>query len=170
MSGYKATDVKATVENASRPGNAEPQLGFKSKRENAKAKDTKPGLGAPGRKRKAAKLGLGDPRFRAVRGLAESISALNRQAVKEYTPLVEDIIHNRSRDVRHIERTLDGLLDFCGYDPALQLYRRLCRYYYDIDPVATVSYVNAYREMWDSEPKNTSVVRKSRNTILAGRK
>ena len=72
MSGYKATDVKATVENASRPGNAEPQLGFKSKRENAKAKDAKPGLGDPGRKRKAVKLGFGDPRFRAIRELTES--------------------------------------------------------------------------------------------------
>jgi hypothetical protein len=87
MSGYKATDVKATVENASRPGNADPQLGFKSKRENAKAKDAKPGFGAPGRKRKAAKLGLVDPRIGSISKLAESISALNRQAVKEYTPL-----------------------------------------------------------------------------------
>jgi len=44
-----------------------------------------------------------------------------------------------------------ALLDFCGHAPTLQLYRRLCRHYFDIDPVATVSYINAYREMWDSE-------------------
>jgi hypothetical protein len=147
----KNSNAKKTSGNAFPPlGNAEPQLGFKSEGEDAKDK--------------TAKLGLGDPRFRAIRELAESLQLLNRQAVKEYTPLVEDIIHTRSRDVRHIEHTLDGLLDFCGYDPSLQLYRQLCRHYYDIDPVATVSYVNAYREMWDSEPENTSVVMKSRNT------
>ena len=96
--------------------------------------------------------------------LVESLNSLNQQAVREYAPVVDSIIRTRSRDVRYIERTLDGLLGFCGYDPALQLYRRLCRYYYDIDPAATVGYVNAYREMWDSEPENTPVVRKPRNT------
>jgi len=33
----------------------------------------------------------------------------------------------------------------------LVLYRKLCRYDFDIDLEATVSYVNAYREMWDEE-------------------
>jgi hypothetical protein len=83
--------------------------------------------------------------------LAAQIQGLNHRAEVEYTPLVQDIIRSRSRDVRLIEQTLDGLLDFCGYDPVLQLYRRLCRHYWDIDPVATASYVGFYREMWDSE-------------------
>lgn len=104
-------------------------------------------------RKKAVVPGSYDAMFETVRGLAESINALSQQAVQAYTPVIEDIIRSRSHDIRHIERTLDGLLDFCGYDPALQLYRRLCRHYYDIDPVATVGYVNAYREMWDSESK-----------------
>lgn len=29
--------------------------------------------------------------------------------------------------------------------------KRLCRYYFDIDPEVTVSYVHAYREMWDEQ-------------------
>ena len=87
----------------------------------------------------------------SFRGLAERLQALNRRAVTEYTPVVEAILRSGDRDIRHIEHTLDGLLDFCGHDPALQLYRRLCRHYYDIDPAATVSYIEAYREMWDSE-------------------
>ena len=94
-----------------------------------------------------------DAMFESVRGLAESLQSLSRQAVAQYDPIVGAIIHTRSRDVRHIEHTLDGLLDFCGYDPALQLYRRLCRHYFDIDPVATADYIHAYRELWDSEPK-----------------
>ncbi|MDD2854989.1 MAG: hypothetical protein PHU01_05610 [Desulfuromonadaceae bacterium] len=69
----------------------------------------------------------------------------------QYTPVVETIIATCSRDIRQIEQTLDGLLDFCCHEQALLLYRRLCRYYFDIDPAATVRYVNAYRELWDSE-------------------
>ncbi|WP_407356101.1 hypothetical protein [Methanolobus sp. WCC5] len=87
----------------------------------------------------------------SVTDIATQIQELNRQAVYQYTPIVNSIIQTKSRDISHIERTLDSLLDFCGYDPALRLYRQLCRYYWDIDPEATVSYINAYRELWDSE-------------------
>ena len=89
----------------------------------------------------------------SIRGLASSIHAINKTAVREYTPVVEAILRSRSRDARHIERTLDGLLDFCGYEPALQLYKGLCRYYFPINPAVTAEYVYAYREMWDSEEK-----------------
>lgn len=73
------------------------------------------------------------------------------RAVTQYTPIVETIITNKSRNVRHIEGTLDGLLDFCGYEPALRLYKKLCRYYFHINPTATVQYIEAYREFWDSD-------------------
>jgi len=33
----------------------------------------------------------------------------------------------------------------------LTLFKSLCRHYYDIDPSAAAGYVNAYREMWDTE-------------------
>jgi hypothetical protein len=89
----------------------------------------------------------------SIRGLAGSLRALNQQAVREYTPAVETILRSRSRDARRIERTLDGLLDFCGYEPALQLYKNLCRYYFPINPAVTAEYIHAYREMWDSEEK-----------------
>lgn len=86
-----------------------------------------------------------------VGALARDMERLQAVAVAQYTPEVEALIATGSRDARQIERTLDGLLDFCGHAPVLQLYRRLCRHYFDIDPVATASYVNAYREMWDSD-------------------
>ena len=92
-----------------------------------------------------------DTLFQSIRGLAEGVQSLNQQAVREYTPIVEDILRSRSRDARQIEHTLDGLLDFCGYGPALVLYRKLCRHYWEIDPAAAASYVKAYREMWESE-------------------
>lgn len=87
----------------------------------------------------------------SLHGLAASLHALNEQAVREYSPIVEAILRSRSRDACHIEHTLDGLLSFCGHPPALLLYRRLCRHYFSINPVTTAEYVHAYREMWDSK-------------------
>jgi len=89
--------------------------------------------------------------MKTTQSLACELQNLQAVAVAQYTPVVENLIATGNRDVGEIERTLDGLLDFCSYQPALDLYRRLCRHYFDIDPVATVSYINAYREMWDSD-------------------
>ena len=89
--------------------------------------------------------------MQAIRTLAGSMRDLQRQAAQAYLPVVDDILRTRSRDTQHIEHTLDGLLDFCGHEPALQLYKKLCRHYWDIDPSATADYVNAYREYWDSD-------------------
>lgn len=85
----------------------------------------------------------------SVSVLASSLAELNQQAVREYTPLVEGILRSKSRDAHQIETTLDGLLDFCGDDTVLLLYRRLCRYYYGLDPAAAVHYVHSYWERWE---------------------
>jgi len=82
---------------------------------------------------------------------AESLRDIQRQAAQQYQPVVDDILRPRSCDTEHIEHTLDRLLDFCGDEAVLQMYKKLCRHYWDIDPVATAYYVNAYREYWDSE-------------------
>lgn len=89
--------------------------------------------------------------FESIRSLASGIHALNQRAVREYTPIVEAILRSPIPNTRHIERTLDGLLDCCGYEPALRLYKKLCRYYFHINPTATVQYIEAYRELWDSD-------------------
>ncbi|OGP83486.1 MAG: hypothetical protein A2V87_00550, partial [Deltaproteobacteria bacterium RBG_16_58_17] len=77
----------------------------------------------------------------SIRGLASSLHTINQKAVREYTPVVEAILRSPIPDARHIECTLDGLLDFCGYEPALRLYKKLCRYYFHINPTATVQYI-----------------------------
>lgn len=94
-----------------------------------------------------------DDLVRSVKAIVQGFESLNHQAVLEYTPVVEGILRSRSRDTRHIEHTLDGLLDFCSDPEILLLYEKLCRHYYAIDPPATAEYVHAYREMWDSEPE-----------------
>jgi hypothetical protein len=92
-----------------------------------------------------------DDAMQTIHSLAGSLQALQQQAARQYLPIVDDILRTRSRDTRHIEHTLDGLLDFCGHEPVLRMYKNLCRHYWDIDPTATAYYVNAYREYWDSD-------------------
>ena len=107
-----------------------------------------------------------DALCKAIGTLAGSMRELQQQAARQYKPVVDDILLTRSRDVRHIEHTLDRLLDFCGHEPVLQLYKKLCRHYWDIDPAATADYINAYREYWDtrnlaSNTKRPSASRRS---------
>jgi len=89
--------------------------------------------------------------FSSIMSLAEEMQQLAELAVVQYTPVVEGIISSKSRDVHHIGHTLDRLLDFGFYAPMVELFRRLCRYYYFIDAAAAANYVLTYREMWDSE-------------------
>jgi hypothetical protein len=79
--------------------------------------------------------------------LAEEMHRLAELAVVQYTPVVEGIISSKSRDVHHIQHTLDRLLDFGFYVPMFELFRRLCRHYNFIDAEAAADYVLTYREM-----------------------
>ena len=102
-------------------------------------------------RRQPAAPPVGDPGFDSIRTLAASLQELHRQMVKSSEPIVQSIIQSRSRDVQEIEQTLDRLLDCACVPEGLNLFKALCRYYYNINPAATASYVHAYREMWDNE-------------------
>ncbi|HCY01176.1 MAG TPA: hypothetical protein DG754_13645 [Bacteroidales bacterium] len=65
--------------------------------------------------------------------------------------ITDNIINSQITDVKQIELTLNYMLDFCYDERMLQLYKELCRYYWDINPQATADYINYYREMWDSD-------------------
>lgn len=91
----------------------------------------------------------------AVSGMVDGMRAIEAQAVALYTPEVNAILRSRSRDKHRIEHTLDHLLSFCGDDAALAVFKRLCRYYWDIDPAATAAHVYRYREWFGDEPEST---------------
>jgi hypothetical protein len=87
-------------------------------------------------------------------GLQKIIKAfqnLQNMALLEYSPLVDEIIQRQSHNKKEIEHLLDGILDFCFDDKMLFLFKKLCRYFYTLDPVATAEYVLAYREMWEDD-------------------
>ena len=85
-----------------------------------------------------------------VDGLVLQIQALNDMAVREYTPLVDDIC-SRIASQNEVERLLDYLFDFAGNDKILLLYRRVCRHYFKIYPESIAWYIMEYRKEYDRE-------------------
>jgi hypothetical protein len=74
---------------------------------------------------------------------------LTNKAQFYYSNEVESIINYRVEDKRRIEALLDLILDFCFDKDILLIYKKLVRYYYGIDEDAAISYINAYRELYD---------------------
>lgn len=92
-----------------------------------------------------------DDLVQSIGEIAQACSRLARQAEKLYILEVEDLLRTRCRNSQLIEHLLDRILDF-GFDAAMVgLYKKLCRYYFEINQMATASYVYAYRDMWDEE-------------------
>ena len=92
-----------------------------------------------------------DTLVQGIGELAGAAQKLAREAEQQYAPEVTDVLRTQCRDPQRIEHLLDCMLDF-GFDAAMvRLYKKLCRYYFEIDPRATASYVYAYRDMWDEE-------------------
>lgn len=83
--------------------------------------------------------------------LVKETREVARLAEQQYSAEVEVILIAQSRDSRRIESCLDGILDFCFDDGMLALYKKLCRYYFAIDPEATAFYVHAYRKTWGEQ-------------------
>jgi hypothetical protein len=90
-----------------------------------------------------------DDLVKSIGELAKTRNRLARQAEQQYTFEVEALLKAQSRDPQRIEHLLDGMLDFCFDSAMLSLCKKLCRYYFKIDPEATAPYVYTYRDMWD---------------------
>jgi len=86
-----------------------------------------------------------------IKKLIELQQQLAKQAVDIYKQEVDEIIRSKTTDDNKIQLTLDYMLSFCFDDQMLLLYKKLCRYYWDLNPHATADYINYYREMWDEE-------------------
>ncbi len=86
-----------------------------------------------------------------IKPLVAQIQQLQQQAYEIYKPQVHALIKNKTTDESYIQQLLDGMLDFCGGPNILLLYKKLCRYYWEINPQTTAQYVNDYREIWDNE-------------------
>ena len=86
--------------------------------------------------------------------MCKSMIDLNKQRYVIIKDEIEDIIRNNISDNMQIERKLDEMLDillFYETNDSLLTFRNLCKYYFYINPQATVDYINYYREQNDPE-------------------
>lgn len=86
--------------------------------------------------------------------MCSNILDLHRQRFIILKNEIENIIENNIKDDIYIQRKLDELLDvllFYENDDTLLVFRKLCKYYFSINPQATVRYINFYKEQNDPE-------------------
>lgn len=81
--------------------------------------------------------------------LARQMVALFRKVVSLANAEVAATIQSDEQGTQRVEHQRDRLLGFCCDPAMLVVFKRLCRYYFNIDLVAAAGYVQAYREMWD---------------------
>lgn len=88
-----------------------------------------------------------------IRGFAKELQSIYSRAETYYTLVVNDVIRCQSKDEKEIEHLLNYMLDFTDKEKVLASYRKLCRYYFDINPQATAEYIQSYKEIYDSDEK-----------------
>ena len=71
--------------------------------------------------------------------LCKELSLLWKQKYLMLKEEAEFVIENNIKDEIRIERILDNLLELCEDEKALLLYRKVCRYYYSINPISKVN-------------------------------
>lgn len=82
--------------------------------------------------------------------LAIKIEHINERAYIQYKPIAYDLC-SRVAPISEVEYTLDRMIDFCGCDGVLALFKKICKYYYEIYPEMIAYEIDSYREFWDSE-------------------
>lgn len=98
-----------------------------------------------------------DEELDSFKELAESIQQNSQQAYEIYKNAVDRIYTDNSQDENEIECLLDYLVGYCYDEKMLILFKKLCRHYYKINPVATAEYVMTYKDMWDEEATEEEV-------------
>ena len=86
----------------------------------------------------------------AIQEMALQLKKINEIAYNQYKPIASDLC-SRVASLSEVEYTLDRMLDFCGDDAVLGLFKNICRHYFDIYPEMIVYQINSYRETWDTE-------------------
>lgn len=84
-----------------------------------------------------------------VSGIVQRLKEFAKLAEINYGYEIEEIIKLRVEDGERIETLLDLILDCCFDKEVLIIYKKLVKYYYGINEVAAISYINAYRELYE---------------------
>lgn len=85
-----------------------------------------------------------------IQEMALQLRKINEIAYNQYKPIASDLC-SRIASLNEVEYTLDRMLDFCGDDAVLGLFKDICRNYFDIYPEMISYQINSYREIWDTK-------------------
>jgi 3-oxoacid CoA-transferase subunit A len=85
--------------------------------------------------------------------MIKPVKKLVEDATSYIEPEVVEILNRHLTDKCQIEKLLDSLLNYAGMsERADGLFRRLCNYYFFIDPVMISEWITFYRDMYIDEP------------------
>ena len=85
-----------------------------------------------------------------IKEMALQLKKINEVAYDQYMPIAFDLC-SRIATLSEVEYTLDRMLDYCGDDAVLGLFKDVCRHYFNIYPEMIAYQINSYRETWDTE-------------------
>jgi hypothetical protein len=85
-----------------------------------------------------------------IQEIANAIQETNNLAYTTYKPMVEDIVA-RNASESEVEHLLDDMVGLTGDDRMLQLFKKVCRRYYEHYPEMIASAILFYKEMYEEE-------------------
>ena len=85
-----------------------------------------------------------------LKPLVEQMTHIHDMAVVAYTPLVDDLCSRKATE-NEVGWMLDWLLLYAGDDRMLQLYKKVCRTFWQIYPDSIAFYIMEYRKEYDPE-------------------
>ena len=83
-----------------------------------------------------------------INAIVERIQEASELSYNYYKPLVESIIAEKASE-KEVEYLLDYMLDACHDERMLNLFKKVCRRYYNLYPEMIVSEILAYKEWYE---------------------
>lgn len=83
--------------------------------------------------------------------VGEKIVALQEDAYYAYRFLVDELCQNTNATENEVGLMLDYLLTFCGNEKVLDLYKKVCRTYFNRYPATISKYIEWYREEYEPD-------------------
>lgn len=88
--------------------------------------------------------------FEKIQPLVEELIQLQEMQGISLACEAERIVRNRITDTHGIESLLDRLVECAGTPAGFQGFKKLCQYFWTIDPVLTAWHVREYRNWYET--------------------
>lgn len=84
-----------------------------------------------------------------IKELCVRLQAVRDFAYAQYSDEVKHLLTNKSPLQSQAEPLLDGLLDFCGEERFLKLFKEVCRHLLPSYPSTVQAYIQLYRAQYE---------------------